>query len=324
VDGTHARTVVSDADGRVICERCVIADRPRSRLRGLMGRRALDGGEGMILRPAGSIHTCFMRFPIDAVFLGADGEVLRVRPNLAPWRAAGARGARAVLELAAGEGERRGVAVGQRLAVRDDGAGDSHAQSRSAAREDLPDARRASPRSPGLGAISSTQRALTLGIAFAVAAAALAHFGLGARGAIAAAFVGVLVVLAAADLAHRIIPNRIVLPAAGLILAAQIVFFPDRALEWVGVGAAAFMALLIPALIRPGTLGMGDVKLALLLGVGLGQEIVVALLLCSLAVFPVALWILIRGGWSARKRAMPFGPFLALGGVLATFVGPSL
>jgi uncharacterized protein len=104
-------------DGAVVCERCRVADTPSSRMRGLLGRRSLDGGEGLLLRPASSIHTWFMRFPIDAVFLAEDGTVVRIAEDLGPWRAAGRRGARAVLELASGECGRRGIRTGDRLTV---------------------------------------------------------------------------------------------------------------------------------------------------------------------------------------------------------------
>jgi uncharacterized protein len=112
-------TVVSieDSGGGVVCDRCTLAARPLARLRGLLGRRELPAGEGLLLRPSPSIHTWFMRFPIDAVFLSAELEVLAVRGSLPPWRMAGARGARAVLELAAGEAERRGVRPGSRLRI---------------------------------------------------------------------------------------------------------------------------------------------------------------------------------------------------------------
>src|SRR4051812_17367642 len=80
-----------------------------------MGRRELPRGGGLLLKPAPSIHTFFMRFRIDAVFLDRDMNVLAVRPELAPWRMAGQRGARAVLELAAGEARRREVVAGDRL-----------------------------------------------------------------------------------------------------------------------------------------------------------------------------------------------------------------
>jgi uncharacterized membrane protein (UPF0127 family) len=102
-------------EGQVVCERCLVADSPWARMRGLLGRRGLESGEGLLLRPAGSVHTFFMRFSIDVVFLSRDGEVLKVASALPPWRTAGARRAKGALELAAGEAEHRGIRVGTRL-----------------------------------------------------------------------------------------------------------------------------------------------------------------------------------------------------------------
>jgi len=84
-------------------------------MRGLLGRRELPSEEGILLRPASSVHMAFMRFPIDAVFLDADVRVVKIAAELQPWRAAGARGAKSVLEIAAGEAARRGLSVGDRL-----------------------------------------------------------------------------------------------------------------------------------------------------------------------------------------------------------------
>jgi hypothetical protein len=103
-------------DGNV-CERCVVADRPFARMRGLLGRSDLPRGEGVILRPAGSVHTFFMRFAIDVVFLDANDVVVDVVHELRPWRAAGVKGARSVVELAAGEAAARGIEPGSRLVV---------------------------------------------------------------------------------------------------------------------------------------------------------------------------------------------------------------
>lgn len=99
-------------DGVVVCEECLVAATPLARMRGLLGRRSLPSGEGILLRPAASIHTFFMRFSIDAVFLDDDLRVVAISRDLRPWRAASKRGARAVLELPAGECARRGLAVG--------------------------------------------------------------------------------------------------------------------------------------------------------------------------------------------------------------------
>ena len=84
-------------------------------MRGLLGRAELPSDEGLLLRPAGSVHTFFMRFPIDVVFLDREDVVVGIEPALQPWRTAGRRGARSVVELAAGECERRGLAGGDRV-----------------------------------------------------------------------------------------------------------------------------------------------------------------------------------------------------------------
>lgn len=98
-----------------MCERCVLADTALTRMRGLLGRRELPSGEGILLRPASSVHMAFMRFAIDAVFLDRDLRVVKIAPDLKPWRVAGARGAKSVLEIPAGEAARRGLTVGDRL-----------------------------------------------------------------------------------------------------------------------------------------------------------------------------------------------------------------
>ena len=84
-------------------------------MRGLLGRRYLSVGEALLLRPAGAIHTAFMNFSIDALFLDRDGVVLHIAHDLAPWRAASKRGARAVLELSSGAARARGIEPGDRL-----------------------------------------------------------------------------------------------------------------------------------------------------------------------------------------------------------------
>jgi uncharacterized membrane protein (UPF0127 family) len=96
-----------------------LADGPLRRMRGLIGRRGLPEGQGLLLRPAPAIHTGFMRFSVDALFLDRDLTVVDIVPRLDPWRVASSRHARSVLELAAGEAARRGVQVGDRLELRD-------------------------------------------------------------------------------------------------------------------------------------------------------------------------------------------------------------
>ena len=118
--GPVARTklIVNLTQSGALCV-CELADRPLLRLRGLLGRSELPAGEGLFISPAPSIHTAFMRFPIDALFLDREMRVVRIVERLRPWRMASKRGARAVLELAAGECARRGVQVGDRLELRD-------------------------------------------------------------------------------------------------------------------------------------------------------------------------------------------------------------
>lgn len=115
-DGARVKEVrVTREDGAVVCERCVLAHSAARRMKGLLGRRELPAGEGIHLRPASSVHMFFMRFPIDVVFLDRDLRVVDVRSGLRPWRVAAKRGAKSALELAAGEAERRGIRIGDRL-----------------------------------------------------------------------------------------------------------------------------------------------------------------------------------------------------------------
>jgi|SRR4051812_41697895 uncharacterized membrane protein (UPF0127 family) len=106
---------VQKHDGSVVVERCVLAVRPFARMKGLLGRRALEPGEGILLRPAGSIHMFFMRFAIDAIFCDNDLVVVDVARDLRPWRMAARRGAKQVIELAAGAAA--GVRAGDRLSL---------------------------------------------------------------------------------------------------------------------------------------------------------------------------------------------------------------
>lgn len=102
-----------------MCERCEIADRPLARMRGLLGRDGLEPGGGMLLTPESSVHMLFMRFAIDVVFLDRDRKVVGVRHELRPWRAAGARGAYASLELPAGAAAEAGIEEGDVLVLED-------------------------------------------------------------------------------------------------------------------------------------------------------------------------------------------------------------
>ncbi len=164
-------------------------------------------------------------------------------------------------------------------------------------------------------------RALTTAVlAAAAAAGTAAALGPSALNVVSAAVVGLLVWLAAIDLEFRLVPNRIVLPATAAVLLAAVVLAPDRALERLlaAIGAAAF--LLLAALVRPGELGMGDVKLALLLGAALGAAVVTALMVGFGAVAVVGLALMLRSGRAALKARLPLVPFLALGAVVAFLI----
>jgi leader peptidase (prepilin peptidase) / N-methyltransferase len=144
-------------------------------------------------------------------------------------------------------------------------------------------------------------------------------FGLTAQAAVAAFFCAVLVAVSAIDLEHRIIPNRIVLPATVVVLAVNTA--RDLSPEWALAALAASGFLFAAALTYPAGMGMGDVKLALLMGAALGRTVSVALMAGMLAAMVPSVVLLIRHGSKARKMGIPFGPFLAIGSVVALFWG---
>ena len=161
---------------------------------------------------------------------------------------------------------------------------------------------------------------LTAGVFASVAAARGVDEGL----VLELPFAAVLIAVAFIDLEHRIVPNKIVVPAAVFGVAAAAVVATDDLPELLIAGAGAFLAMLLIALAYPRGMGMGDVKLAGVMGLYLGLEVVPALFIGFLAGTLVGLGILAREGADARKKAVPFAPFLALGGVAALLVGPEL
>ena len=144
-------------------------------------------------------------------------------------------------------------------------------------------------------------------------------FGLTAKTAIAAFFCAVLVAVSAIDLEHRIIPNRIVLPATVVVLVANSA--RDLSPEWALAALAGSGFLFAAAVAYPAGMGMGDVKLALLMGAALGRTVSVALIVGMLAALVPSVVLLVRHGSKARKMGVPFGPFLAIGSVAALFWG---
>ncbi len=137
-------------------------------------------------------------------------------------------------------------------------------------------------------------------------------------------FVAVLIAVAAIDLEHRIIPNRIVAPAAVYGVVAAAVIDPGELPELLLAGAGGFVFLLLAALAYPAGMGMGDVKLGGVMGLYLGLSLVPALLVAFATGSVVGVGLMLRHGAGARKRGVPFGPFLALGGLVGLLAGPEL
>lgn len=146
------------------------------------------------------------------------------------------------------------------------------------------------------------------------------QFGLTWRLLLAWAFIAVLIAIAFIDLENMIIPNRIVLPASVLGLAASIALEPRRWWVYLAAAAGAALFLFLLALIWRGGMGAGDVKMALLLGAVLGGLVVVALFLAFILGALIGI-VLIATKRKTRKDAIPFGPYLALGSVLALLAG---
>ena len=163
--------------------------------------------------------------------------------------------------------------------------------------------------------------AVELGTAL-LAAACVAVYGPSLRAVAAAVFCAALVTITATDVEHRIVPNRVVLPAAAVVLALQLAWKPS--LQWPAAGFGAALFLLLAALAYPRGMGMGDVKLALLLGVGVGRAVPIALFVGMIAAVVPSIVLFARHGRAARKIAIPFAPFLALGGLVALFAGNAI
>jgi prepilin signal peptidase PulO-like enzyme (type II secretory pathway) len=164
-------------------------------------------------------------------------------------------------------------------------------------------------------------RAFVAATGLAAVIASFAHFGLTGHALVGAVFCPALILLAAIDLKYRLLPNTIVLPTSlvvGLIVAAST---PGDFLAHFLAGLALGGFFFAFAAFFPGSLGMGDAKLGFLLGIALGSKTVGATLLAFAGLLVAALYVLASRGLSARKDALPFGPFLALGGILAFFLG---
>jgi leader peptidase (prepilin peptidase) / N-methyltransferase len=168
---------------------------------------------------------------------------------------------------------------------------------------------------------TGTLRIGAVAAALALVVMSFAKFGFGGKALLGAVFCPTLVLLAAIDARHRLLPNAIILPASlavGLILAAST---PGSFLSHLAAGAALGGFFLLFGIIFAGSIGMGDAKLGFLLGLALGTKTFGAAIIAFAGLLVGALYILATRGASARKDAIPFGPFLALGGILAFFLG---
>jgi prepilin signal peptidase PulO-like enzyme (type II secretory pathway) len=166
---------------------------------------------------------------------------------------------------------------------------------------------------------TGTMRVLVLAGGLVAIAASFSEYGLSGKALLGAVFCPTLILLAAIDAKHRLLPNAIVFPATaavGLIVAASA---PGAFLTHLAAGAALGGFFFLFGTIFAGSLGMGDAKLGFLLGLALGKQTFGAALVAFAGLLVAALYVLATRGVSARKDAIPFGPFLALGGIAAFF-----
>ena len=186
-----------------------------------------------------------------------------------------------------------------------------------------PGATAESPRS-GIAVVRGLPRTWKVAVVIVSAALAVAcfvRFGFTGRAVVGSVFCAVLTLLTATDFDCRRIPNVIVLPATAVLLAAQIALYPDRTREWILASLLAALFFFVPLLVFPTGMGMGDVKLAALLGAVLGKSVAGAILVGLLAGAAYSIYVLVREGMSARKKAIAYGPFLAFGGVVVLLIG---
>jgi leader peptidase (prepilin peptidase) / N-methyltransferase len=158
----------------------------------------------------------------------------------------------------------------------------------------------------------------------AVFVAVAAVTGLEAELALYLPFAALLIAVGAIDLEHRIVPNKLLAPAAVWAVVAWAVVDLGFLPEALAAGAGAFLFLLLAALAYPAGMGMGDVKLAGVMGLYLGLSVVPALLVAFLMGSIVGIAIVAREGRDARKKGLPFAPFLALGGLAGLLTGQDL
>jgi leader peptidase (prepilin peptidase)/N-methyltransferase len=168
---------------------------------------------------------------------------------------------------------------------------------------------------------SGTLRITVAATSVALVVGSFARYGFSGQALAGAVFCPALLLLAVIDIKHRLLPNAIVLPASlaiGLIVAVS---SPGDFLAHLLAGLALGGFFFAFAAFFPGSLGMGDAKLGFLLGLALGAKTLGAALIAFAGLLVAALYVLATRGASARKDSIPFGPFLALGGIVAFFLG---
>jgi leader peptidase (prepilin peptidase)/N-methyltransferase len=168
---------------------------------------------------------------------------------------------------------------------------------------------------------TGTLRAVVVAGSVLLIVGSFARYGFSGKALLGAVFCPALTLLAVIDVRHKLLPNTIVGPAilaVGLIVAVS---DPGDFLGHLAAGAALGGFFFAFAAFFPGSIGMGDAKLGFLLGLALGSKTLGATLIAFSGLLVAALYILATRGASARKDSVPFGPFLALGGILAFFLG---
>jgi leader peptidase (prepilin peptidase)/N-methyltransferase len=176
-------------------------------------------------------------------------------------------------------------------------------------------------RRPLRALLPSGARAAAVGVAgLGMVVGSFVAYGFTGHALLGAIFCPVLVLLAAIDFEHHLLPNDVIFPsvlAVGLVIAAA---NPGGFLTHLAAGAVLGGFFLIFAIVFKGGLGVGDAKLGFLLGLALGWRTMTATFIAFAGLLVAALWILAREGMGARRKAIPFGPFLAIGGIVAYFL----
>jgi leader peptidase (prepilin peptidase) / N-methyltransferase len=177
----------------------------------------------------------------------------------------------------------------------------------------------------GVGTAPSSRRRWYVAAATAALFAVIAlRIGLHPRLAPALLLTALIVPASVIDLRHRIIPDAINLPGAALVFAVAVAAQPDRWPELLIGGVAATLFLGIAWLVYPAGMGLGDVKMVLMIGLALGKFVGVAMFAAFALSTVFSLGLLVSKGFGGRKATFPFGPFLALGAMVAILWGPQL